>query len=106
LLYKNSVTWGSWFDNNHLGASAWNTALEKAGDGNYDSMTYEYIFFWSSSEYSSGNAVYLSIDATDIGNQYGFYFSYAGKNGNQYGFYFSYAGKNGNQYGVRPILAF
>ena len=89
---KNSVTWGSWFDNNHLGVSAWNTALEKAGAGNYDNMTYEYIFFWSSSEYSSGNAVYLSIDATDIGDQNGFYFSHTGK--------------NGSQYGVRPILAF
>ena len=89
---KNSVTWGSWFDNNHLGASAWETALEKAGAGNYDSMTYNYIFFWSSSEYSSGNAAYLSIDATNIGDQYGFYFSHTGK--------------NGSEYGVRPILAF
>ena len=28
----------SWFDNNHTAATKWETALEKAGDGNYDSM--------------------------------------------------------------------
>ena len=62
----------SWFDNSHTAADKWEAALQKAGSGNYDSMTSAYLYYWSSSEYSAYDAVVLNVDATDTGGDYGF----------------------------------
>ena len=72
-----SIKWLDWFDNNHIGATAWETALAKAGSGNYDSMTSEYLWYWSSSEFSSSEnpadrAFSLAVDAAGTGNWKGF----------------------------------
>lgn len=86
----------SYFDNNHEGATAWETALSKAGSGNYDSMTSESLFlsYWSSSEYSADSAVRLDADATGTGRYYGFFWNYYYKNGTY------------SDVRVRPVLAF
>ena len=93
-LEESSIKWNSWFDNNHEGADRWEAALSKAGSGNYDSMTSEYLSYWSSSEYLSAAAVRLSVDATDLGEDYGFSWN------------FSYKGYKENDHRVRPVLAF
>ena len=71
-------------------------ALGKAGTAgvDYDSMTDAEYLFWSSSENSVGNAVYLRVDATTTGDDYGFYWNYNNKNDPW-----------GKCY-VRPVLAF
>lgn len=88
------ITWGTlWFDNSHSAVNKWETALAKAGDVNYDSMT-PYLWYWSSSEYSSSIAVYLNVDATGTGVGYSFRWLTDTK-------------KNSSAYNrVRPVLAF
>ena len=72
-LAEDDIVWGSWFNNDHSAATVWETALAKAGAGNYDSMTSAYQWYWSSSEYSANYAVGLLVDATVTGGAYGFY---------------------------------
>ena len=95
-LAEGDITWYSWFDNNHTVATAWETAMAKAGEKGtaYDSVTDEYLIYWSSSEYSASGAVALGVDATDTGKYYGFYWGYGSKN------------LSNNIYRVRPVLAF
>ena len=93
-LSESSITWYSWFDTGHTAAVKWENALKKAGDGNYDSMTSAYLRYWSSSEYSAGNAVSLHVDATDKNSNFGFWWYYLNK-----GYTYSYLR-------VRPVLAF
>ena len=85
---------GSYFDNNHEGADKWEAALSKAGSGNYDSMTSDYLVYWSSSEKSVGYAVILAVDARSTGTSYGFAWLNYGKDG------------TGDMFLVRPVLAF
>ena len=78
-LSVGNITWDSWFDNSHTAADKWEAALAKAGSGNYDSMTSDWLWYWSSSEYSDASseysgAVLLGIYATD---DYGFDWQYA-----------------------------
>jgi hypothetical protein len=72
-LEESSITWDSWFDNNHTAADKWENAIKKAGDGKYDSMTSAILWYWSSSERSANDAVHLVVDATVTGVDYGFY---------------------------------
>lgn len=95
-LAEGDITWLSWFKNDHSAATAWETAMAKAGAKGtaYDSVTDDYLWYWSSSEYSAGIAVYLYIDATDTGTNYGFFWLLDVKG-------------NSGAYGrVRPVLAF
>lgn len=92
-LEESSIKWDNWFDNDHLGATAWENALKKAGEGNYDSMT-PYLWYWSSSEYSAYFAVSLYVDATGAGDDYGFEWGYGSKD------------YTSSYYRVRPVLAF
>ena len=92
-LEESSIKWNNWFDNDHLGATAWENALKKAGEGNYDSMT-PYLWYWSSSEYSANYAVGLSVDARDTGDRYGFFWDILNK------------GLTNSSSRVRPVLAF
>ena len=85
---------GSYFDNNHEGADKWEAALSKAGSGNYDSMTSDYLVYWSSSENSVGYAVILAIDARSTGTSRGFAWLNYGKDGTS------------DMFLVRPVLAF
>lgn len=62
---------GKWFDNQINGCTAWETALAKAGSGNYDSMT-PYLWYFSSSEHSEQYTILLKMDARETGNYYGF----------------------------------
>lgn len=61
-----------YFDSSHEGMDKWETALQKAGSGNYDSMKSEFLAYYSSSEYlylsSIFEAVCLYVDPT--GNEY------------------------------------
>ncbi len=84
----------SFFDNNHTAADKWEAALSEAGSGNYDSMTSKFLWYWSSSECSADNAVYLSVDATATGDSYGFWWDNDDK------------GNAGSRSRVRPVLAF
>lgn len=93
-LDESSITWGSWFDTSHTAADKWETALSKAGSGNYDSMTSAYLWYWSSSESYAGSAVFLGVDATGSGGGYGFGWNFGSKFG------------AGSGYRVRPVLAF
>ncbi len=71
-LSETDIVWESWFDNNHTAADKWEAALEKAGEGNYDSVTSHSLWYWSSSEYSQRNVVRVFINATLTGDGYGF----------------------------------
>ena len=95
-LAESDITWDDWFNTNHSAATAWETAMAKAGEKgtDYDSVTDDYLWYWSSSEYSAYSAVYLYIDATKTGTDYGFDWSYADKD-------YSYPLNR-----VRPVLAF
>ena len=95
-LSESDITWRSWFNNDHSAATAWENAMAKAGTKGtaYESMTDDCLWYWSSSEYSSTNAVYLDVDATATGGGYGFYWDHEGKDGSD------------DWYRVRPVLAF
>lgn len=94
-LSENDIELFSWFDNKHTAADKWEAALEKAGEGNYDSMTDGWLWFWSSSEYYSQYfAVGVDIDATGTGDSYGFRV-YSCNKGSTYSYY-----------RVRSVLAF
>lgn len=95
-LAVSAIVWGSWFNNDHSAATAWETAMAKAGtkDTVYDSMTDAYLFYWSSSEYSAYNAVKVSVDATGTGGEYGFYWYDRNKD------------DTSDRHRVRPVLAF
>ena len=83
----------SWFDNNHTAADKWEAALEKAGNGNYDSMK-SYQYYWSSSEYSDLSAVPVGVDASGTGTEYGFCV------------YVQFKDYESSYFFVRPVLAF
>ncbi len=93
-LEESSITWNRRFDTSHTAVDKWEAALSKAGDGNYDSMTSTYLYYWSSSEYSAVSAVSLYVDATGTGDGYGFSWYSNGKN------------LTGGYRRVRPVLAF
>ena len=95
-LEESSITWDISFDNNHEGADKWEAALSKAGSGKYDSMTSVNLWYWSSSEYSAGNAVNLNVCTMSTGYGCGFSWYYNGK---------GEGGTNSN-FRVRPVLAF
>lgn len=95
-LAESAIVRGSWFNNDHSAATAWETAMAKAGTKGtaYDSMTDAFLWYWSSSEYSADGAVYLCVDATDTGDDYGFNWYFYDKN------------SASDFYRVRPVLAF
>ena len=95
-LSESDITWRSWFNNDHSAATAWENAMAKAGTKGtaYESMTDDCLWYWSSSEYSGSNAVYLDVDATATGGEKGFYWDRDGKDGSD------------DWYRVRPVLAF
>ena len=95
-LAVSAIVWGSWFNNDHSAATAWETAMAKAGtkDTVYDSMTDAYLFYWSSSESSAYNAVKVSVDARGTGGEYGFYWYDRNKD------------DTSDRHRVRPVLAF
>ena len=93
-LEESSITWDISFDNNHEGADKWEAALSKAGSGNYDSMTSDNLYYWSSSEYSASNAVNLNVCAMGTGVGYGF------------SWYYNAKGDTNSYYRVRPVLGF
>ena len=94
-LDESSITFDGWFDNSHTAADKWEAALQKVGSGNYDSMTSEYLYYWSSSENSANLAVRLNVDATNTGGDYGFVWRVDRKDNN-----------TNSSYRVRPVLAF
>ena len=77
-LAESAIVWDSWFNNDHSAATAWETAMAKAGTKGtaYDSMTDAYLWYWSSSEFSADRAVFLDVDATGTGGDYGFLWGY------------------------------
>lgn len=77
-------------------ATAWETAMAKAGTKGtaYDSVTDDYLWYWSSSEYSASIAVSLLVDATGTGTGYGFYWNNDNKDGSN------------TDDRIRPVLAF
>ena len=95
-LAEGDIKWLSWFDNDHTAADKWETAMAKAGTKGtaYDSVTDDYLIYWSSSEYSANYAVNLIVNATDTGAFYGFYWCYY------------YKDSSDSNYRVRPVLAF
>ena len=95
-LAESAIVWGSCFNNDHSAATAWETAMAKAGTKGtaYDSMTDAYLWYWSSSEFSADRAVFLDVDATGTGGDYGFLWGYDIKDS-----------KNVDSR-VRPVLAF
>ena len=93
-LTESDIVWCSWFNNDHSAATAWETALAKAGAGNYDSMTSAYLYCWSSSESTNGGAVGLNVNATRTGSSYGFFWNLNDKN------------DLASNKRVRPVLAF
>ena len=64
-LSESDIAWSSWFDTSNSAAGKWDAALQKAGDGNYDSMNSGYLHYWSSSEFNSSDAVYVTISDED-----------------------------------------
>jgi len=76
-LAESAIVWASWFNNDHSAATAWETAMAKAGEKGtaYDSMTDAYLWYWSSSECSADGAVYLGVDAAGTGVGHGFRWS-------------------------------
>ena len=95
-LNESSITWGSWYDTSRTGVDKWETALKKAGSGNYDSIT-PYLWYWSSSEESASNAVILSVNGTAAWGNWGFHWSDCPK---------SLGGSSDSASRVRPVLAF
>jgi hypothetical protein len=95
-LAEGDIKWRTWFDNDHTAADKWETAMAKAGTKGtaYDSVTDDYLWYWSSSEGFADDAVYLGVDATGTGKGYGFYWNL------DYKFYLS------TYFRVRPVLAF
>ena len=95
-LAEGDITWNSMFNNDHSAATAWETAMAKAGAKGtaYDSVTDDYLWYWSSSEFSAGFAVSLVVAATGTGASYGFYCGTGWKVG------------SGAYFRVRPVLAF
>ena len=95
-LSLGDITWYSWFNNDHSGATAWETAMAKAGAKGtaYDSVTDVYHWYWSSSEFSWRSAVYLTVNATSTGAYNGFFWYALDKD---------YLNANSR---VRPALAF
>ena len=91
-LAESTITWGEWFDNSHTAADKWEAALSKAGSGNYDSMTSEWLCYWSSSERSAFGALGLDVEPTGTGSGYGFSWSPNSK--------------DDDNHRVRPVLAF
>jgi hypothetical protein len=71
-LDESVITWFDWFDDSHTAADKWETALAKAGAGNYDSMTSAYLLYWSSSEQAAGSAVILHVNAPGTDSHFGF----------------------------------
>ena len=73
-LSEASIKWFDWFDNDHSAATAWETAMAKAGAKGtaYDSVIDAYLYYRSSSECSSVYTVGLVIDAKATGAWSGF----------------------------------
>ena len=87
------VKFSVYYDTGRTAAQAMETAMEKAGSGNFDSMTSDAKWYWSSSEFNENMACALYVDATYVGSNHTFYWGNGLKN------------SSGN-YNVRPILAF
>lgn len=91
------------FDHDLTAATNWEKALEKAGSGNYDSMNHEDnitdLRYWSSSESTAGEAVYLTVKPEN---------PYAPGDHNYDGFYWEVWNKDdqGVSKRSRPFLAF
>ena len=95
-LAEGDIKWDSWFNNDHTAATAWETAMAKAGEKgtDYDSVTDDYLWYWSSSEYSAYSAVGLYINAMGTGTYYGFNWDIVVKD------------ESNPEFLVRPVLAF
>lgn len=95
-LAEGDIKWRSWFNNDHTAADKWEMAMAKAGTKGtaYDSVTDDYLWYWSSSEYSASIAVSLLVDATGTGTGYGFYWNNDNKDGSN------------TDDRIRPVLAF
>lgn len=87
-----------YFDHDLTAANKWEAALEKAGSGNYNSMNSGNLRYWSSSESTAGEAVYLTVKPEN---------PYA-PNHNIEGFYWEVWDKNtqAEHLRSRPFLAF
>ena len=96
-LSEGDITWSSWFNNDHSAATAWETAMAKAGAKGtvYDSVTDDYLWYWTSSERSASEVVKLKVDATRSGVPYSLEFNRNKKNESI-----------SSQFRVRPVLAF
>lgn len=67
-LNESVIKWQTYFDSDHTCAGKWDEALAKAGSGNYDSMSGQYLWYWSSSESAADDAAYLFVSSmTDSG---------------------------------------
>ena len=89
-LAEKDIRWGGFFDFNLTAAHKWNEAMKKAGTSgtDYDSMTDNYQWFWSSSEYSASLAIRLIVNDGS-----GFHWFWTGKD-------------DPDDLLVRPVLAF
>ena len=92
-LAEGDIKWKGWFDNDHTAATAWETAMAKAGAKGtaYDSVTDDYLWYWSSSENDESSAVSLLVGAA---SGYGFFW------------YLDLKGSSATYHCVRPVLAF
>ena len=94
---EDDIRWGDKsFDNDLTAINKWETALAKAGEGNYESIKNSKNLwrFYTSSENAYYLAVVVTTDVRSTGEYYGFIVN-------------TYTKTEGNQYFcVRPVLAF
>ena len=80
-LSDSDIKWQSYYDSNNTALGRIETALAKAGSGNYDSMTDKKFWLWTSTEGHSNagfvgrNATIINVNNTLSDGKYGFQFA-------------------------------
>ena len=92
-LPESDIEWHSWYDTPQMHLNKLEVTISNAGAGNYDSLTSDCYWYWSSSEYSNEDAVFLTIKDANVVDS-GFIWYLATKTQ-------SYTATR-----VRPVLAF